>query len=199
MPPRERTFVTMKSAADENGKPAFKADEKRLHPLQRAYDAVTILNGLSRDLVDNNVTRWQDKEPLKLNAGSRRDLLDNVRELKQMEMRNAFVIMKEPGYANRALLDTAPTLEKIYAISPAVADEIASRYATNKIYTTKSVAEAYPQMERALLRDGSEADLGGLAADAKAEGYEFGGEKVKKPQKRRVVIPGTTTVQPTAP
>jgi hypothetical protein len=44
---------------------------------------------------------------------------------------------------------------------------------TNKIYTTKVVAEAYPQMERALLRDGSEADLGGLAADARAEGYEW--------------------------
>jgi hypothetical protein len=37
-----------------------------------------------------------------------------------------------------------------------VADEIATRYATNKIYTTKAVTEAYPQLERALLRDGSE-------------------------------------------
>src|SRR5258708_16608432 len=58
------------------------------------------------------------------------------------------------------------------AISLAVADEIASRYATNKIYTTRAVAEAYPHLERALLRDGSEADLAGLDADAWAEGYE---------------------------
>jgi len=85
-----------------------------------------------------------------------------------------------------------PTLEKINAISPQVADEIATRYATNKIYTTKAVAEAYPQMERALLHDGSEADLGDLAADAEAEGYEFGGDRVKRPMKRRVVIPAQT-------
>jgi hypothetical protein len=192
LPPRERAFVTMKSAADENGKASFNADQKRLHPLQRAYDAVTILNGLRRDLVNDNLTRWENKEPLKLNAASRRDLLDNVRELAQMEMRNAFVIMKEPGYANRALFDTMPVLEKIDTISPQVADEIATRYATNKIYTTRAVALAYPALERELLQAGSEADLAGLAADAKAEGYEFGGEKAKRPMKPRVKIPAQT-------
>jgi len=44
-----------------------------------------------------------------------------------MEMRNAFVIMKEPGYANRALLDAWPTMEKISHISPTAAEEIATR------------------------------------------------------------------------
>ena len=76
--------------------------------------------------------------------------------------------------------------------SPAVGDEIATRYATNKIYTTRAVADAYLQLERALARDGSEADLGGLVADAWTEGYEFGGEKAKRPQKRRVPIPPQT-------
>jgi Phytanoyl-CoA dioxygenase (PhyH) len=52
------------------------------------------------------------------------------------------------------------------------------------------------QMERALLRDGSEADIRGLAIDAKADGYEFGGEKVKRPVKRRVVIPGQPAAVP---
>ena len=44
-----------------------------------------------------------------------------------MEIRNAFVIMKEPGYANRALLDAWPTMEKISHISPTAGEEIATR------------------------------------------------------------------------
>jgi hypothetical protein len=196
LPPRERAFVTLKSAADENGKAAFHADEKRLHPLQRAYDAVEILNALRRDLVSNNVSHWENGEPLKLDPDARRDLLDNVRELAQMEMRNAFVIMKEPGYANRPLLDTWATMDKIAHISPDAATEIATRYATNRIYATEAVAKAYPLMERALNRDGSEADLMGLALDAKAEGYAFGGDRTRKSQKRRVVIPEQMAVSP---
>jgi hypothetical protein len=196
LPERERAFVIMKSAANEDGKPAFKADEKRLHPLQRAYDAVTVLNGLRRELVDNAFRAYETGEPLKLNAASRRDLIENVRELAQMEMRNSFAIMKEPGYANRALLDTAPTLEKIRKIAPNVADEIATRYATQKIFTTKAAAAAYSQLQSMVLRDGSEADISGLVDDAKADGYEFGGERVRRPPKRRVPISGSALTPP---
>ena len=199
-PGRERAYMILQSAArDEDGNPAFGADEKRLHPLTRAYEAVSLLNDMSRDLAANNLSRWENREPLRLTPDGRRDLLDSIRELKQMEMRNAFVIMKEPGYAGRALFDVNPVLAKIAAVAPSVADEIATRYATRRIYTTQAVAAAYPHMERALLREGSEADLEGLALDAKAEGWEFGAERVKRPQKLRTVIPGQPAAQPIAP
>jgi hypothetical protein len=158
----------------------------------RAIDAVRTLNDMSKDLIANNLSRWADREPLRLTPDNRRNLLDAIAELKQTEMYNAAVIMKMPGYHNQPIYDTAPIIDKIEAISPQVADEIATRYAAKKIYTTQAVALAYPQMERALLRDGSEADLAGLAADAKAEGYEFYGEPAKRPMKRRVVIPAQT-------
>jgi len=77
-------------------------------------------------------------------------------------------------------------------LSPVVADEIAARYATAKIYTTDAVAEAYPRLQQALVRDGSDANLGTLAFDAKADGYEFGGDRAKRPQKRRLqIVPKT--------
>src|SRR5260370_30494652 len=98
---------------------------------------------------------------------------------------------------------TVEGLTALDAISLAVADEIASRYATNKIYTTRAVAQAYPHLERALLREGSDADLGGLVADAWAEGYEFGGERTKRPLKRRGARPrprgATAEKLPTCP
>lgn len=192
LPSNEKAFVTLKSAANDDGKPAFSADQKRLHPLIRAADAITLLNGLRRDLVGNTFNTFESGQQLRIDPPTRRDLIDNIRELAQLEMRNAFVIMKEPGYAGRPMISTATSMEKIRSLSPVVADEIASRYATAKIYTTDAVAAAYPRLQQALVRDGSEADVGTLAFDAKADGFEFGGERVKKPAKRRLqIVPQT--------
>jgi hypothetical protein len=199
LPSSQRAFVTLKSAANELGKPAFNADDKRLHPLQRAYDAVTVLNGMRREMDKNNFAPYATREGVKFDENTRGRVRDNVRELAQMEMYNALVITKAPGYETRALLDTRPTLEKIRSIAPIAANEIATRYATAKIYTTHAVAELYPRLERMLIRDGSEADVGSLAFDAKGAGYEFDGEREKRPQKRRLPIAPVPAAQVGAP
>lgn len=157
---------------------------------------MSLLNGLRRDLADNNVSTWEEKAPVGLSPTERRDLIENVRELAQTEMRNAFVIVKEPGYADRQIFDPNAVLAKIRAISAPVADEIATRYATAKIYRTASVAAGYSKLEKELLASGSEADVSGIAADAEADGYEFGGDRVKKQVKRRVQIPPAMMQKP---
>jgi hypothetical protein len=172
----------------KNGKPAFKPDERRLHPLQRAYEAVSELNGIRREMDKNSYAPFATGERRELSDQLRGQIRDAVRELAQMEMRNALVIMKEPGYAQRPLFDTAPVMEKLKKLSPEVADDIATRYATAKIYPTKAVALAYPKMQSMLMRSGSEADLSDLASEAGENGYEFGAERVKRPQRRRIQI-----------
>jgi hypothetical protein len=149
-----------------------------------------LLNGLRRDLVGNTFHTFETGQPLKLAPVTRRDLIDNIRELAQVEMRNAFVIMKEPGYAGRPLINPQTAMDKIHALSPIVAEEIAARYATAKIYDTDAVAAAYPELQRRLVQDGSDADIAPLAFDAAGEPYQFGGEPTKRPQKRRVAVPG---------
>jgi hypothetical protein len=196
LPAGERAFVTLRSAANEDGKPAFHTDERRLHPLQRAYDAVAVLNGLRKELSTNSFRDFETLTNLKMDDRTRRDLIDNVRELAQMEMRNALVILKEPGYAGRPVLDVNDTMTKIRAASPAVVDEIATRYATGKIYTTASVQSAWPILRDELARHGSDADVRDLSLDAKADGYEFGGERAKRPQKRRVTIAPNQGISP---
>lgn len=190
--PAERIYVTMRSAGDDVGKPAFNADQKRLHPLIRAYDAATLLNNLRRELSENTFRDYATGTMVKMGPNARRDLLDNLRELGQMELRNALVISKEPGYADRPVLDPNDVMDRIRHISPQVANEIATRYAAAKIYSTAAVQAAYPKLSTDVLRQGSQADLRDLAYDAKAAGYEFQGERVKKPLKRRVEIPGRT-------
>lgn len=191
LPPGQRGYVILRNAAGDNGRAAFTADQRRLHPLQRAYDAVTLLNGIRREMDKDSFAPFETSERLSFNRQLRGQVRDVVRELAQTEMLNALIVTKEPGYANQPMQDTGVILEKIRKLAPEVADEIAVRYATAKVYPLKAVTAAYPQLQSALLRDGSEADLSQLQADASANGYEFGAERVTRPQRRRVPISGT--------
>ena len=88
-----------------------------LHALVRSFEAATVSNKPRRDFVVND-RWWENNEPPKLHRSARLDLIDNVRERAQTDLRNALVIMKEPGYPNRAALHPNPNMERIYAISP---------------------------------------------------------------------------------
>jgi len=196
LPAGERTFVTLKEGAKPDGKPAFSPDIRRLHPMQHAYDAVTLLNSLRRELSTNAVSTFAGRTNIQLNPEQRRLLLENVRELTQMEMRNSMVILGEGGFANRPVLDPNDTMDKIRAISPEVADEIATRYATAKIYQTPAIRAAWPRLRDELLRNGTNADLGTLVFDARSEGYQFAGARSKKPPVRRAPIVPTAAPAP---
>jgi hypothetical protein len=196
LPAAERAFVTLKSGANDSGKPAFTPDERRLHPLQNAYDAVEMLNGLRKEISTNAQMTYGGREKVVLNPQERRLLLENVRELSQLSMRNALVILGEPGYANRPVLDPNDTMAKIRAISPVIADEIATRYATAKVYSTDAVRKAWPQLRDRLVRNGTEADVKELSYDAKAAGYQFEGTKAPRPGIPRRPIAGQPLTTP---
>lgn len=190
LPDEKRAYVTLTSAADENGKPAFAADEKRLNPLYRAAVAVQTINGFIRDLSAGIQRTSADNQRMDMDKTTQRSLIDNMRVLAAMEQRNALVMLKEPGYADRKLLSTEDQFDTIMNISSAAGTELATRYATAKIYKSDVVAKAWPGVKRSVLQDGSLAQIGDVAADAKLEGYAFDGDRATKAGKRRVLIPG---------
>jgi hypothetical protein len=55
------------------------------------------------------------------------------------------------------------------------------------------VAKLWPEAQKRLLADGTQAEIHDLALDAKADGWAFDGDAVRKPQRRRV------SVDPSAP
>ena len=191
LPASEKAFVTLKSAADEDGKPAFTADDRRLHPLQRAYDAVTTLNGLRQELSANRFAPYETGARVRLSPETRRDLLENIRELGQIEMANALNMVETPGFKGLPILDPNDAMAKIRALSPEVAAEVATRYATAKIYKTPAVIQAWPQVRDKVVRQGSRADLADQRDKVLGEGFEFDGDRVRKPQKRRAFIAPT--------
>ena len=123
-----------------------------------------------------------------MDPSKRRDVIDALRNLAALEQRNALVLTRQPGYEGRPLLSAEDQFAVIRAQSPAAADELATRYATMKVYPTATVAKLWPEMEKRLLADGSQAEVHEFGLDARGDGYAFGGDPVRRPQKRRTVI-----------
>lgn len=181
LPASEQVYIVLAEGARQDGQPAFTADDRRLHPLTRAREASTLLGQMARELSTNTFVPYRATERVTLDPQTRRKLLDEVRTLSGMEMRNAFAIVGEPGYAGRPVFDVNGPMEMIRHYAPNVADEIARRYATAKIYTTEAVREAWPDLRDAVISEGSEARLGMIGARARGQGYEFGAARFKKP------------------
>jgi hypothetical protein len=187
LPAPERAYVTLQSAADENGKAVFSADEKRLQPLTRASTAVLAIQGYIRELAANAQTA--QGEQLAMDPSQRKQITDALRELSRYEQQNALIISGQPGYVGRQLLSAEDQFAVLRALSPQVAEEIATRYANARIVPTKQVAALWPEAQRRLLSDGSEADLKDLAFESRDDGWAFEGERTRRSPRRRVPIP----------
>lgn len=195
LPAPERVYVVMKEGANNQGKPAFTADERRLHPLVRAQEAVSVLSGIARDLQTNTLIPYREKERLMLSPDQRRHLIDEIQTMAGAEQRNAFAVVGEPGYVGRQVFDVNDYMTVIEKLSPNVAEEIATRYATAKVYDARAVQEAWPTIRDEIMTYGTDANIKGVGARARGAGTQFSGIKAKKPGVLRVPI-GAAPAQP---
>ncbi|MBP27842.1 LPD38 domain-containing protein [Methylobacterium sp.] len=189
LPAAQRAYVMLTQGGDEDtGKASFNADDKRLHPITRAASAVQVVGGLIKELTNNSQKTFEDGERIGMDPQKRRDVIDALRVLQAIEQRNAMVLTGQKGYEGRPMLSAEDQFAVLKAQSPVAAAELATRYATNKILPTDTVAKLWPEAQRRLLADGTQAEIRDLALDAKVDGWAFDGDAVRKPQRRRVGI-----------
>lgn len=185
-----KVWVTLQSAGDDDeGRPKFDADDRRVHPLERGRLAVIELSKLREDVASNRIRDVETKEHIPLTKESRKKLTEAISILSMKEFRNALVILEEPGYAGRPLMDLSSEFAIIRETSPEVALNLQTIYATRKIYKTSAVALNYKNYRDEILAGGGDAEVSGITSDIVSDGYEFDGERVPR-RKRRVPIPG---------
>ncbi|WP_336800483.1 LPD38 domain-containing protein [Kaistia sp. MMO-174] len=169
-PTEERAYLTALS---------MPADVKRIHPLYRARLAVKAIGALRRDLVGGRLVNADD-EPVEISradAGAADDILS---DLAMAEARNALVLLKVPGWANRTVVDTSTYHRELQAVSPGLYGLLADRYATASVLPRETVESSWPELRKRLLEDGSEAIVADLTASAKADGPELDGSKIRR-------------------
>lgn len=189
--PEYKAWIILNEGGTELGKKAFDADARRTHPLQRAYDAIAIVNKMRNDIANNSAVDAESKETLVVNPNIREKTVRWLGQLAVSEMFNALIMVDEPGYKGRALVDPNVYMEQIRTLAPNVAEELEKRYATRKIYKTSAVAEKFQELKTELLRGGSNADISTIVFDVKSAGYEFDVPRRRRQQLRRAPISGT--------
>lgn len=157
------------------------ADIRRLHPLDRARQAVRALGGLRKDLADGSSVDGLTRRHLGI-------VDDILSEMSMVEARNVLILTGEPGWQHRDLTDISTYMDELEAINPHMAELVADKYATAKVLPFETVQEVWPDLRERLLTEGSDTFVGDLAVHDKA-GYEFGGQAI--PRKKRPDVPGS--------
>lgn len=192
LPDNAKVWVMLQRAGSEidPDKLAFKPADRIVHPFARANAAVREMTKLEREVIANNVKDSETGKPLVISPATRTRAREILSQLTMIEFRNALAITKEPGWADRPLIDPTTYVEQLKVIAPGVAKEVVQRYANKKIFRTQDVAQVYDRLTQEVLTNGSSADLGAITDFARQGGYEFGGQRIiTKP--RRQTIKGT--------
>jgi hypothetical protein len=158
---------------------------KKLHPLDRARRAVRAISKLRKDMADDTVTGAEGE--ILFTSQQRGVLTDILEEIAVIEARNALVLLEQPGWAQRGIMDLEGHYRELKAVNPKMHQILADRYATGKVIPWATVQEAWPDYRKRLLEDGSSAGMKDLILLEK-QGYELNGLKIKRPTKPE--IPG---------
>lgn len=193
----QRVYVTMFKSASDAGKAEYGPDQRRLHPLVRASDAVSAINDYQASLNRNIQIQFSTGKRVEMDPGKRRVVIDALDNLKRVEIRNALVMLREPGFKDRKILPVEDQWKALRDIDPKVAGEVATRYASQKVVPETTVAKLWPEIKRRVLQ-GDVAGVKELTVEAKYGGYEFGATRVKKPVKPMIKIAPAPAAQPPA-
>ena len=196
-----KSWQNMIDAGDERGASAFfgqqdeatkawiaagsaKPDIRRLHPYMRARSAVTAINDLQRDITSSSIDTANG--PVVVSARDRGAADDILSKLAMTEARNALVMMKVPGWADRQVIDTAGYYRELQSLSPPLAKALADRMAKAKVLPLDVVEKLWPETKSRLLRDGSQLRQDDLIVQVKAAGYEMNGTAMKRKPRAKV-------------
>ncbi len=149
----------------------FDADARRLHPARRARDVVTEMSRIRRELGGGRPSADEDYFLPELTPRQKRLALDALDDVQAAEMQAALVMTGAPGFAGRPMMDVDAAYERLRTIAPGVYALLRARLVTGreKAYAFETVRRAWPEAQRRLEASAFGADLGDLAAQARAD------------------------------
>lgn len=148
---------------------------KRLNPLERgrvfAQEASRIIGEL------NGAMPKDQGVPLPpMSARARQSIEDAVERVAVAELRNAMIVTRQPGFANRDMMDRDGLWQDLRDLSPQVAEELERRLGAgaDRAYDYQAVIDFWPRVEQRLRAEGSAAHLDDLAQDARGRTQSWG-------------------------
>jgi len=136
----------------------YKEAEQDLHPMNRAKQMISTYNGIRREMAEQSLykgatkTRHRDPESIVLPPSTQRVVNEILEDMAMREARNAQIVLRKPGWANKTEMPVEGLLEELRAAAPEVAAEVEwrSQHGRNKVYTYQSVKSLWPDLRQHL-------------------------------------------------
>jgi hypothetical protein len=148
---------------------ALEADARRLHPLNRARNAVQAVGRIRRDMA-GGLLRGRDGDLIDVPGAARGAADDILSSLAMATTRNALIASGVRGWAQKAEIAEDGFYRELEALAPEVAQALADAYATSKVWDWQAVKTAWPDLRARALADGSAAMTEDLVAVTEAAG-----------------------------
>lgn len=175
---RAKTYIAM-SVMD--------AKARRLHPLIRARGGIQAIGVIRRDIAANRLTDGRG-ELIAISPAARTAADDILSTLSMAMSRNALALAGEPGWAQREEIPEDGFYRELEAVSPDLAQRLADGFATSKIWTFDAVREAWPELQKRVLAEGSSALVLDLVGQVEAGGNPIGGGlRIRRKEKPELV------------
>lgn len=143
--------------------------EKRLHPINRAQDMVSVISKFRRELYSNTITPTGRNKLDYMTPGQRGAVDTIISYVKMVAYRNALVAAGVRGWENKERMSEDDLWDELETLNPQVYKELQTRLDKKKVYSEKAVLELWPRAKEIVLADPfkSEAKLKRLTALAR--------------------------------
>ena len=146
------------------------ANEKRMHPMNRARDVISVTSGIRREIDTGELTQSSRAQY----SPSDRRVINEIIEMIQMrEARNALITIEAPGFKHLRVLDVEPVMEELRSKSPDLYDELQIRLAERKVRDFETVRAEWPDLKARVLEPNFADDRPSRRKSGRRSGYDL--------------------------
>jgi hypothetical protein len=137
----ERAFALLELYED-------KISVRRMHPLNRAMDIISVSNGIRKELLTGELKKADGSA---YSPREMRQIQETIELIQLREARNALIAIGHPGWSHMRVLDGEAPHRELEALVPDLAEEYNFRLGKKKLPSFEEVREGWPDLKREIL------------------------------------------------
>jgi hypothetical protein len=157
LPDEERAYALLKAGNSGN-----RSKYRRLHPMERAKEIVTIAGGMKKEINLNRLYKGGKGKQIELTPQQMRTVSDLLSDISMRESRNALIALKVRGWEQKKPLRVDTVFDELEAAAPDVHKELVGRIKSKKLPSYNDVVKGWPVARERILEDGQKAIISDL-------------------------------------
>lgn len=157
LPDEERAYALLKAGNSGN-----RSKYRRLHPLERAKEIVSVTGGMKKEINLNRLYKGGDGKQIELTPQQMRTVSDLMSDISMREARNALIALKVRGWEQKSPIEVDTVYEEMKAAAPEVHKELVDRLKSKKLPSYQDVVKGWPIARERILEDGQKAIISDL-------------------------------------